>query len=119
MFVMSSRSCHKQCAFSGCRQQLVVELGYTPLGLEFDRKPQPELVLHVLANPLSEFGLFGWQVLEHRIVVRNAYSSHILSGGAERSILSGATADILNCFRSSSFGLTAPDPPGKQRDQKQ
>ena len=42
---------------------------------------------------------------------RYAYSSHTLSAGAGRSILSGATAYTLNGFRSSRSRRTAPVPP--------
>ena len=45
--------------------QDVVELEYTPLNcVSLVREPQ--FVLHVLANPLSEL---DWQVLEHRVLV--------------------------------------------------
>ena len=60
MFVTSSSSFRHHVRF-----QDVVDLGYTLLvGVFLVREPQ--LVLHVLANPLSEL---GWQVLEHRVVL--------------------------------------------------
>ena len=43
--------------------QDVVELGYTPHFRVFLVR-EPQFVLHVLANPLSQL---GWQVLDHRL----------------------------------------------------
>ena len=50
------------------RLQDGVELGYTPVTplVRVSLLREPQFVLHVLANPLSEL---GWQVLEHRVVL--------------------------------------------------
>ena len=47
------------------RLQDVVGLGYSPL-VRVSLVREPQFILHVLANPLSELGL---QVLEHRVVL--------------------------------------------------
>ena len=57
MFVTSSSSFRHHVRF-----QYVVELGYTRVFLV----REPQFVLNVLANPLSEL---GWQVLELRVVL--------------------------------------------------